>query len=153
MRERLDYRVRSATEADLPFIRDTVAGLRLDGEDLRAEQFIVVEEGQRTVAFGRIKPYRRTFELGCVAVVEDRRGQGIGEMVVQELIRRFPQERVYVTTDIPEYFQRLGFALTRSLPRELSEKIGRVEGKLRSGVVGMAYRRQADKQEGEVDDG
>jgi N-acetylglutamate synthase-like GNAT family acetyltransferase len=148
--ERLDHRVRGATEADLPFIRETVARLHLDGEDLRAEQFIVVEEGDRLVAFGRIKPYRRTFELGGVAVVEDRRNQGIGAFVVRELIRRFPQQRIYITTDIPEYFQRLGFVTTRSLPRELSEKIGRVEGRLRSGVVGMLYRRPAGGKEGGV---
>jgi N-acetylglutamate synthase-like GNAT family acetyltransferase len=147
--------IRSATEADLPFIQETVARLRLDNEDLRPEQFIVVEEGGRTVAFGRIKPYRRTYELGCVAVVEDRRDQGIGELVVRELIRRFPQRRVYVTTDIPDYFQRLGFARTRALPRELSEKIGRVEGRLRSGVVGMVYRRPdkvSNEGEGSNDD-
>ena len=136
-----DYRICTATQADMPFIRGTVARLRLDGEDLRPEQFVVVEEGGRTVAFGRIKSYRRTFELGCVAVVEDRRNQGLGELVVRELIRRFPQRRVYITTDIPEYFQRLGFVRTKALPRELSEKIGRVEGRLRSGVVGMVYRR------------
>ena len=126
-----NYRIRQATQADLPFIQDTVARLHLDDEDLRAEQFIVVEEGERTVAFGRIKPYRRTFELGCVAVVEVRRNQGLGALVVRELIRRFPQRRVYVTTDIPEYFERLGFVRTKALPRELSEKIGRVEGRLR----------------------
>jgi N-acetylglutamate synthase-like GNAT family acetyltransferase len=138
-----DYRIRKAAQADLPFIQDMVARLRLDNEDLRPEQFIVVEEGERTVAFGRIKPYRRTFELGCVAVVEDRRDQGLGELVVRELIRRFPRRRVYVTTDIPDYFQRFGFVRTRALPRELSEKIGRVEGRLRSGVVGMVYRETA----------
>jgi N-acetylglutamate synthase-like GNAT family acetyltransferase len=138
-----NYRIRQATQADLPFIQDTVARLHLDDEDLRAEQFIVVEEGERTVAFGRIKPYRRTFELGCVAVVEVRRNQGLGALVVRELIRRFPQRRVYVTTDIPEYFERLGFVRTKALPRELSEKIGRVEGRLRSGVVGMVHRQTA----------
>jgi len=148
------YHIRSAVQADLPFIQEMVARLRLDNEDLRPEQFIVVEEGERTLAFGRIKPYRRTFELGCVAVVEDRRSQGIGELVVRELIRRFPQRRVYVTTDIPEYFERLGFVRTTALPRELSEKIDRVEGKLRSGVVGMVYRRpgRAGRQEGGVHD-
>jgi len=163
-----NHRIRGATEADLSFIQKTVARLRLDNEDLCAEQFIVVEEGERAVAFGRIKPYRRTFELGCVAVVEDRRNQGLGELVVRELIRRFPQRRVYVTTDIPDYFQRLGFVCTKALPRELSEKIGRVEGNLRSGVVGMVYWRpcpsgqpvrqagrragQAGRQEGGVHD-
>ena len=137
--------VRQATEADFPFIRDTVQRLRLDGEDLRPEQFIVAHRGGRIVAFGRIKPYRRTYELGCVAVVEDERNRGLGRRMVEELVRRFPQRRVYVTTDIPEYFERLGFVRTSALPRELSEKIGRVEGKLRSGVVGLAYTRPAGR--------
>jgi N-acetylglutamate synthase-like GNAT family acetyltransferase len=134
-----ECRVRSATAADMPFIQSMVVRLRLDSEDLRAEQFIVVEESGRTVAFGRIKPYRRTFELGCVAVVEDRRQQGIGELVVRELIRRFPQRRVYVTTDVPQYFERLGFARTRALPRELS---------------GMVYRKpdQASDEDGGTHD-
>jgi N-acetylglutamate synthase-like GNAT family acetyltransferase len=136
-----NHHIRSATDVDLPLIRQTVARLHLDDEDLRAEHFIVVQEGRRTVAFGRVKPYRRTFELGCVAVMDDRRSQGLGELVVRELIRRFPRRRVYVTTDIPAYFERLGFTPTRALPRELSDKIGRVEGRLRSGVVGMVYRR------------
>jgi len=149
-----NHHIRGATEADLSFIQDMVARLRLDNERLRTEQFIVVEEGERAVAFGRIKPYRRTFELGCVAVVEGRRNRGLGELVVRELIRRFPQRRVYVTTDIPDYFQRLGFVRIRALPRELSEKMGWVEGKLRSGVVGMVYRRsgQAGSQEGRIRD-
>ena len=137
--------IRQATEADFPFIRQTVERLRLDGEDLRPEQFIVAHRSGRIVAFGRIKPYRRTYELGCIAVVEDERNRGLGRRMVAELIRRFPQRRVYVTTDIPEYFEQLGFVQTTALPRELREKIGRVEGKLRSGVVGMAYSRPSDQ--------
>jgi N-acetylglutamate synthase-like GNAT family acetyltransferase len=134
--------IRPATKADFPFIRQTVERLRLDDEDLRAEQFIVAARGGRIVAFGRVKPYRRTYELGCVAVVEGERGRGLGRRMVEELIRRFPQRRVYVTTDLPAYFERLGFVRTAALPRELSEKIGRVEGRLRSGVVGMMYARR-----------
>jgi N-acetylglutamate synthase-like GNAT family acetyltransferase len=133
--------IRPATEADFLFIRQTVELLRLDDEDLRTEQFILAERAGRIVAFGRVKPYRRTYELGCVAVVEGERGRGLGRRMVEELIRRFPQRRVYVTTDLPEYFERLGFVRATALPRELSEKIGRVEGRLRSGVVGMAYTR------------
>ncbi len=140
------HEIRPATSEEFPFIRETVARLRLDGEALEPQQFIVVRrEGGGgpggIIAFGRIKPYRETHELGCVAVVEEERGRGWGELVVRELIRRFPQDEVYVTTDLRGYFERLGFLRTEVLPRELEEKIKRVEGVVREGVVGMIYDR------------
>ena len=98
------HEISAATSDDLPFIRDTVARLGLDGERLEPQQFIVVRrEGAGIIAFGRIKPYQETYELGCVAVVEGERGRGWGELVVRELINRFPQDEAYVTTDLPEY--------------------------------------------------
>jgi len=142
------YDISPATNDAMPFIRDTVARLRLDGERLEAEQFIVLRRdgGDGIIGFGRVKPYRRTHELGCVAVIEEERGLGWGELLVRELVRRFPQDEVYVTTDLPEYFERLGFLRTEILPPELEEKIARVEGTVRSGVVGMVYDRRIEQR-------
>ena len=130
---------------DLPFIRETIQRFRLDPEDLRPEQFITLRRDGRIIAFGRIKPYERTYELGSVAVIEEERGRGRGEAIVRELIRRFPQDEVYITTDLPGYFERFGFLQTEILPPELEEKIGRVCGSLRSGVVGMVYDRRIER--------
>jgi threonine dehydratase len=129
----------------MPFIRETVERMRLDGERLRADQFITLRRGDRIIGFGRVKPYRRTFELGSVAVVEEERNCGWGELVVRELIRRFPQDEVYITTDLPAYFERLGFLRTELLPPEIEAKIGRVCDTLRSGVVGMVYDRRIER--------
>ncbi|MDP9180546.1 MAG: GNAT family N-acetyltransferase [Chloroflexota bacterium] len=117
-----------ATAADMPFIRETIERERLDPEHLESEQFITVRRDSKIVAFGRIKPYERTYELASVAVVESERGKGLGEAIVRELVRRFPQHDVYVTTDLPQYFERLGFLRTEILPDELSAKIERVYG-------------------------
>ena len=138
-------RITPAAPEDLPFIRQTVAELRLDGEDLRADQFLTLRRGDRIIAFGRIKPYRATHELGCLAVIEKERGRGWGRLLVRELIDRFPQDEVYVTTDQPAYFERLGFLRTDILPPELEAKIGRVEGVVRSGVVGLVYDRRIER--------
>jgi threonine dehydratase len=138
------YTIASATPDDMPFIGDTVLRLRLDGEGLEAWQFIVVrrEDGGEIVAFGRIKPYRETHELGCVAVAGEERGQGWGRLVVHELIDRFPQDEVFITTDQPEYFEGLDFLRTDILPPEIEAKIGRVCQSLRPGAVGMVYDRR-----------
>src|SRR3990170_589310 len=97
------YDIAPATNADMPFISDTVARLRLDGERLETQQFIVLRRDGRDgiIGLGRVKPYRHTHELGCVAVVQEERGRRWGEVLVRELVRRFPQDEVYVTTDLP----------------------------------------------------
>lgn len=126
----------------MPFIRECVRRFRLDNEALHAEQFITVRQGGQIIAFGRIKPYGdEVYELGCVGVIEEQRGRGLGRLVVQELIERFPTDAVYVTTDLSNYFEKLGFTRTDTLPRPLADKIQAVCGKLRSGVVGMVHQR------------
>jgi N-acetylglutamate synthase-like GNAT family acetyltransferase len=113
----------SATEADLPFIRECAKRFRLDEERIEASQFIVVREAGAIVAFGRIKPYRAVHELGGLGVVEGARGRGLGCAVVRELVRRFPTDEVYLTTDLTDYFRRFGFETVDAGPAELLEKI------------------------------
>lgn len=129
----------------MAFIRETVERMKLDPEDLRPEQFIVLRREGRTLGFGRIKPYRETYELGSVAVIEEERRHGFGAMIIRELVSRFPQDEVYVTTDLPDYFERLGFLRTEILPPEIEAKIERVCGSLRTGVVGMIYDRRIER--------
>lgn len=140
------HEITAASNDDLPLIRETVARLRLDGERLEPEQFIVLRRDGDIIGFGRIKPYEETYELGCVAVIEGERGRGWGELIVRELIRRFPQDEVFITTDLTDYFERLGFLRTEMLPQELEEKIARVCDSLRSGVVGMVYDRRIEQR-------
>jgi N-acetylglutamate synthase-like GNAT family acetyltransferase len=128
-----------ARDDDLPFIREHVQRFRLDGERLAAEQLIVAREGGRIVAFGRVKPYDGTvYELGTVGVVESERGKGWGDRVVRELISRFPTREVYITTDLTAYFERFGFKrMETGVPPPLADKLQRICGTLRQGVVAM----------------
>ena len=64
-----DVRLGAAAPGDLPAIAECVRRFRLDDEDLAAEQFVVARERGRLVAFGRIKPYGRVYELGSVGVL------------------------------------------------------------------------------------
>ncbi len=142
------HTIAQATANDMSFIGDTVLRLRMDGERLEPQQFIVVRRqgSDGIVAFGRIKPYQETHELGSVAVVEEERGRGWGRLVVRDLIRRFPQDEVFITTDLPEYFERLGFLRTDILPQEIEDKISRVCDSLRPGAVGMVYDRRIQQR-------
>jgi N-acetylglutamate synthase-like GNAT family acetyltransferase len=134
-------RIEPAAGPDMPYIETCVRRLRLDPEDLRAGQFVVIRENGRIVAFGRIKPYRYVYELGSVGVVEEARGRGLGSRIVRELIARFPVPAVYITTDLPAYFARFGFQALRDPPPEIQAKLTRVCGPLRQGVVPMVFHR------------
>ncbi len=127
---------------DLPFIAECVRAFKLDGENLDVAQFIVLREGGRVVAFGRIKPYGDgLFELGSVGVIPEARGQGFGDAIVRELITRFPTDDVWITTDLHAYFERFGFTRTDAAPVPLLAKIDKVCATLRTGVVAMVLHR------------
>lgn len=88
-----------------------------------------------------MKPYGGgVFELGTVGVLESERGKGWGDRVVRELIRRFPTREVYITTDLTAYFERFGFQRMdpQKVPAPLQDKLTRICGTLRDGVVAMA---------------
>jgi N-acetylglutamate synthase-like GNAT family acetyltransferase len=129
-----------AGDADMPLIRDCVTRFALDGERLAPEQFLVARDGDRVVAFGRIKPYEHCHELGTVAVLEDARRKGYARLVVDALVARFPSPDVWITTDRPEVFARLGFHEVPEGPPELQAKLTRICG-WKPNVVTMLRRR------------
>jgi N-acetylglutamate synthase-like GNAT family acetyltransferase len=155
--------VRPSTPADMPFIKKCIEKFRLDDEDLDYRQFTVAIENKEIVGFGRIRPHRspkpalectyrgsgarsqeqEIYELGCVGVVEERRNQGIGKMIIEYLIKNFPTNKVYITTDLPEYFERFGFKKIEHGPKDLVEKLHRVcKSKCREGAVAMVLNKK-----------
>jgi len=137
---------RAAKPTDMAFIREAITRERLDDENLRAEQFITLRRDGQIVAFGRVKPYKDTYELASVVVEPAERGKGLGEAITRELVRRFPQDEVYITTDIPQYYERLGFLRTEILPDEIAAKREHVLATgLRDSVYGLIYDRRYEQ--------
>src|SRR5574342_1073749 len=104
----MSLHMRNATNLDMPSIVRMIGEFQLDYENLQPEQFIVVEDGDVMVGFGRLQPCLDATELGCVGVLHERRKQGIGRLIIDELICRGPEE-IWITTDKPDYFRTLGF--------------------------------------------
>ncbi|MBI3753699.1 MAG: GNAT family N-acetyltransferase [Deltaproteobacteria bacterium] len=135
--------IRPSTPDDMLFIKKCIERFRLDDEDLDYRQFVVAAESKEIVGFGRIRPHEEVYELGCVGVVEDRRNQGIGKMIIEHLINNFPTNEVYITTDLIEYFEKFGFKKIAPGPKELAEKLERVcKSKCREGAVAMVFNRK-----------
>ncbi|MBI5099004.1 MAG: GNAT family N-acetyltransferase [Nitrospirae bacterium] len=127
----------------MAFIAECIDRFRLDNEDLDYRQFIVAVDGGEIAGFGRTRPHKEVYELGCVGVIESRRNQGLGKMIVEDLINAFLSGNVYITTDLIGYFERLGFREIKNGPEDLVEKIKRVcISKCRAGAVVMVYRKE-----------
>jgi amino-acid N-acetyltransferase len=133
--------LRPAKEEEIAIIRQLADEYLLDNEDLQAEQFTVAELDGKLVGFGRIKPYRDADELSTLAVLKPYRNQGIGRRIVEHLIARFPRDDIYLTTDIPDYFEKLGFRRASEGPPEIQEKIRRVCARFRGCAVIMVRRK------------
>lgn len=142
LQEADDISFRTASPDDMSWISQRIHEFRLDDENLHASQFIVAERDGKAIGFGRIKPYREVSELGCVGVLEGDRTRGVGSRIIRELIRRFPSRDVYITTDLVDYFEKLGFRRLDDPPFELADKLKRIEGRIRHGVVAMLLVRQ-----------
>ncbi|MBI5025301.1 MAG: GNAT family N-acetyltransferase [Nitrospirae bacterium] len=126
----------------MSFITKKITDFRLDDEDLNYRQFVVAVDGEEVIGFGRIRPHKEVYELGSVGVIENRRNQGIGKMIVEHLINIFPASDVYITTDLPGYFEKFGFRILENGPIELIEKLDRVcKSKCREGAVVMVHKK------------
>jgi N-acetylglutamate synthase-like GNAT family acetyltransferase len=75
-------------------------------------------------------------------VIEEARDRGVGALVVRTLMHGFPTEIVWITTDLPGWFERFGFvrATDAETPPVLTEKIAKIC--VRNGVVAMRARRR-----------
>jgi N-acetylglutamate synthase-like GNAT family acetyltransferase len=120
----------------MPAIVRMIGEFHLDYENLEPHQFLVVEDADVMVGFGRLKPYPDATELGCVGVLHERRNQGIGRLIVDELLSRAPDE-VWITTDMPDFFRSLGFLEQTQIPDSIAHKLERFRDFGRGQIVAM----------------
>ena len=118
--------VRQAQESDIDKIAFFIDKLNLDGENLKAEQFIVAEIYGEFAGFGRVKPYNNLYEMSSIGVLKEYRKKGIGEKLIKRLIEIFPDNNIWITTKIPDYFRKFGFQETDNPPDEIRQKCQRV---------------------------
>jgi N-acetylglutamate synthase-like GNAT family acetyltransferase len=130
--------LRTATNKDMPAIVRMIGEFHLDYENLQPQQFVIAEDRDVMVGFGRLKPYSDATELGCVGVLHERRKQGIGKLIVDELISRGPRE-IWITTDLPDYFRSMGFTESHNSPPSISKKLERFRDFGRGRIVAMRY--------------
>ena len=121
-------RVRHARESDMVYIEDRINKYHLDANDLQYSQFVVAVEEDNIVGFGRLRKIGEIYSIGCIAVIEEKRGSGVGSLIVNHLIEMSPVKVVYVLTDITDYFRKMGFAELQEGSKELYDELDRACG-------------------------
>ncbi len=104
-----------ATVEDMPLIVHLAEKFKLDTRDIKIENFLVAKEDGILLGFGRLKYHKEFTEMGTFAVLPAYRHRGVGQKLMNQLIKIAPEE-VYLLTTIPEYGYRFGFRLVMKVP-------------------------------------
>jgi N-acetylglutamate synthase-like GNAT family acetyltransferase len=116
-------KIRQATESDMGFIKDALIGNRIDVGDLDHNDFVVADEDGDITGFGSLRKIGGFYQIGCVVVVEEKRGRGIGSLIVNHLLDFAQVDVVYVLTDLADYFKKLGFVEMKEGSKEVLDAL------------------------------
>ena len=109
--------LRTATDQDLAAIRELLENAGLPTSDLASARprFTVVRDGGEVIAAGALQAFGSSALLRSVVVAHERRGTGLGSMMVRELERMARAahiERLILLTETArEFFARQGYCV------------------------------------------
>jgi amino-acid N-acetyltransferase len=128
--------IRPATETDRAAILRLMRPLDYNRINLHPDCFLVVEENGEVIGIGQIKYHREgTAELASLVVAAERRGEGIGTVLVQRLVARHRGPLyLFCLAGLESYYAPLGFVRVerRQLPLWLAfiHLLGNLAGRL-----------------------
>jgi len=108
-------KIRLAQKADFVQIRSLAAAYDLDYSDMEADDFWVAVEGKRIVGVCGLKKHPDCRELCSLGVAESFLKKGLGKKLVSALLDASSGD-VFLTTIIPDYFEKLGFEPADRVP-------------------------------------
>jgi len=115
--------IRPATAEDTKPIKRLIHRVRINPFGLNWQRFLVAEDTGVVVGCVQVKPHKDTVrELASLAVVPERRGQGVGMLLVNALLARERGELYLMCLEpMASYYVRFGFALVEpaAIPHSL----------------------------------
>lgn len=104
--------IRHATEWDMVFTEENLKKNDLDTTGLQAYQFAVAAEKSDLIGFGGLRKTGDVYDIGCVVVAEKRRNRGGRHRDREAFDRILAADKVYVATNVVDYFLKPGFTET-----------------------------------------
>ena len=107
-----DYILRPATANDFSRIRGLIRSVKINPMGLDWQRFILAVTPQdELIGCGQVKPHGDgTLELSSIAVIPERRGQGIARSIIEQLLAQYPGE-LYLTcrSGLGPLYEKFGF--------------------------------------------
>lgn len=110
------------TEIEFQLIFNYAKSFNLDCDNLGSKQFIVARINMEMAGFARLKEHSDCIELSTLGVLPGYRRNGVGQHLIDNLLKTTESEKIHLVTVIPEYFQKSGFKLTNDIPVSLKLK-------------------------------
>jgi amino-acid N-acetyltransferase len=112
-----------------------VRGESLDPTALHWSHFLIAEDAGQTVGIGQIRPYPNCRELGSLVVLESHRGQGVGALLIEALLKDEPGPVFLECLAYRKaYYSKFGFQRVpwwaTPMPLKLKAAFGGVFGRL-----------------------
>jgi N-acetylglutamate synthase-like GNAT family acetyltransferase len=117
------FSIRVGTDEFAGKVKQIATGMELDMGDFNIRDFLLAFSGDALAGFVRMRKYSDCLELSTLGVLREYRKKGLGKKLVLALLDKFPGEKVFVTTVIPGFFLKCGFAKTENYPDSLTPKI------------------------------
>jgi N-acetylglutamate synthase-like GNAT family acetyltransferase len=105
-------------------IKHLVEELWLDNENMQPEQFGILSDNGKVIAFGRLREYADTTELCSIGVVKEFQHRKFGTEIVNYLLHQAKRD-VYVVTVVPDFFTKLSFKPVEKPPTPIQWKLQR----------------------------
>ncbi len=142
---------RKAVSVDIWSIVFVVLKARLDPNQLKWQQFWVIECDGRLIALGQLRKFHLAQELGSLFVVKKWRKQGLGNFIMQHLISQATQPLYLkcVNHQLVNFYNQRGFIPVdfNDLPSSLKHKfrLSQARKKFLNGfVLFMKYQTDLD---------
>ena len=103
-------------------IQQFIHEYELDNRELKAEEFSIALRNNELTGFGRLRIHSDCIELCSLGVVTNKRKQGIGKAIVNELLKQ-KTKNIYLVCIIPDFFIPFGFKIISNYPESIQAKM------------------------------
>ena len=136
--------IREASEADQAAIKAIVRSARINPTGLTWPSFLVAEESGRVVGVGQVKAHKDgSRELASIAVIPERKRQGIGSRIISALLDRESGPLYLMCTDNLEgYYTRFQFRRIEASDLPRSMYVGFTIGRRIIPILALLVRRK-----------
>jgi N-acetylglutamate synthase-like GNAT family acetyltransferase len=109
-------------EKEFEQVKQMVDEFWLVNENMLSEQFHVISNNSKVIAFARLKEKDDATELGTLGVAKELRRKGWGSKMVLHLLGLAKRD-VYVVTTLFDFNAKLGFKLVDDYPESVRKNL------------------------------